>query len=351
MESISTKSPNGSRPRQLRLTVAISNYNYGHYLPAAVDAMVNQSRPADEIILIDDASTDGSLRVVDELARRYPFIKVVRHESNRGANATAREAFDLATGDYFYMGSADDMVLPGFFESAMTLLEQFPGTALCAGFPVHWNEDTDEVVQNGAGMPLEGGFLPPAELVPLARQGSLYFGAAWTLIRVADLKAMGGFKASLLWLADWFPIHEMAFDRGICWTGRPTAVFRIHSKSYSRIGTQQYQVHLRALTEMTQLLSKSSPEAQKGFKASGVLGRWGTPMLRVLLSDRRYWSQISWPFVRIWFGTTRVYRAISVATRFVVPKALRSRLARNVGRNPPAPAMFDVSTMRPRQSA
>ena len=59
----------------------------------------------------------------------------------------------MATGDYLYWGSADDMVLPGFFESAMNLLEQYPTAPLCASVPIQLREETAEQFQSGGGMP------------------------------------------------------------------------------------------------------------------------------------------------------------------------------------------------------
>ncbi|MEO6005715.1 MAG: glycosyltransferase [Opitutus sp.] len=342
MESTSAGIRSAASPAKLRLTAVIANYNYGHFLPVAVEAMVNQSRPADEFILIEDASTDGSERVVDELAQRYPFIKVVRHKVNRGANPTVEEALDMATGDYFYCGAADDMVLPGFFESAMSVLEQFPTAPLCAGIPMHWHEDSDRQFESCIGMPRESGFLQPKELWPLARRGALGLGGLSALYRIADLKALGGFRPSLRWHVDFFVVYALALGRGLAWTAKPTAVFRIHSKSYSNTRFSRPREEEQALAELVRLVVTEMPvEIQTGFRASGILGRLGWPILPVLLAKRRHCSQLSVSFWRVWLATMK-HRATSAIARAILPMWLRHAFTRKIRTE----TKFDLSAMK-----
>ena len=56
-----------SRPT---LSVGMPNYNHGHLIGRALDAIVAQSRPPDELIIVDDASTDRSLEVIESYAKR-----------------------------------------------------------------------------------------------------------------------------------------------------------------------------------------------------------------------------------------------------------------------------------------
>ena len=58
-----------------------------------------------EIVLVDDASSDGSSRIVDQLAS--PHIKVIRHPTNRGKGAAVRSGLQVATGDIIVIQDAD----------------------------------------------------------------------------------------------------------------------------------------------------------------------------------------------------------------------------------------------------
>src|SRR5437764_4186604 len=109
------------------LSVVMANYNHARYLPRALDAVLSQSARPRDIILLDDASTkDNSLEVLDGYARRFPEIRVVRNERNLGVVPTYNKGIGLASSEYLLLAAADDYILPGFLEKAVTLLERHP---------------------------------------------------------------------------------------------------------------------------------------------------------------------------------------------------------------------------------
>jgi len=70
------------------LTAGFPNYNHSHYLPQAIEAILSQSRPPDEFIIVDDASTDNSVEIIESYARQDSRLRLVRHEHNQGAVAS-----------------------------------------------------------------------------------------------------------------------------------------------------------------------------------------------------------------------------------------------------------------------
>src|SRR5437762_2359536 len=90
------------------LSVVVPNYNHAHYLPKCLAAILGQSLPPTEVIMIDDGSTDNSLEVLGQLAREHPNLHVHRNERNRGVVWTANRGIDLAQGDYLFFTAADD---------------------------------------------------------------------------------------------------------------------------------------------------------------------------------------------------------------------------------------------------
>jgi hypothetical protein len=173
-------------------------------------------------------------------------------------------------------------------------------------------------------MPDAAGYLEPEALWTLARKGTLNLGAAWALFRVEDLKALGGFHIPLRWLADWYFAYALGLSRGICWTGVPSAVMRYHSKSYSVTSSKRPQELRLALDYLAELLiHKVSRDVRLGFGNSGVLGRWGTPVVGVMLSDRRRWHQLSLPF---WYVLFKYLLFNSI--RSSVPAEVRRRIGK-----------------------
>jgi glycosyltransferase involved in cell wall biosynthesis len=94
--------PNISNP--LRLSVIVNNYNYGQYLKECIDSVLTQTRPADEIIFVDDGSTDNSLKVVLPYKDRIKIIS----QKNSGQLRAITTGAEAATGDILLFLDSDD---------------------------------------------------------------------------------------------------------------------------------------------------------------------------------------------------------------------------------------------------
>src|ERR1700753_2127860 len=94
------------------LSVLIPNYNHAHYLPEALESILSQSVKPLEIIVVDDASKDNSIAVLEEYSRKHPLIKYYKNEKNRGVVATLNRCIELAAGEYVFLPGADDRTMP-----------------------------------------------------------------------------------------------------------------------------------------------------------------------------------------------------------------------------------------------
>lgn len=103
------------------------NYNYGHYLPEAIQSVLSQTRVPDEIIVIDDCSTDNTAEIV----QNYPQVKYIRHEVNRGLAAARNTGIKASTCDYYFSFDADDILKPQAVEEHMKLAA--PDTVVTCG--------------------------------------------------------------------------------------------------------------------------------------------------------------------------------------------------------------------------
>lgn len=95
----------------MKLSVLIPCFNERSWIEECVARVLNknvQGVTSKEIVIVDDASTDGSDRVLAELARKYPgTIKTSRHSTNLGKGACIRTAAGLMTGDICVIQDAD----------------------------------------------------------------------------------------------------------------------------------------------------------------------------------------------------------------------------------------------------
>ena len=116
------------------LSVTVTNYNYGRFLDQNLSSIRNQTFDDFELIVVDNASTDDSMEVIERHANEDPRIRVVAHAENLGMFASLRESVDLCTGRYRVHVDADDFVLaPDAFEAQVRSLEANPTLAFTYG--------------------------------------------------------------------------------------------------------------------------------------------------------------------------------------------------------------------------
>ncbi len=98
------------------VSILIPAYNAGRWVRMSVESALNQSWPTKEIIVVDDGSTDDTLRIVKRLSS--PVVKVVTQE-NQGAAAARNTALSFAQGDFIQWLDADDVLARNKIESQL----------------------------------------------------------------------------------------------------------------------------------------------------------------------------------------------------------------------------------------
>jgi len=91
------------------LAVIIPNFNYGRFLPRTLDSVLAQTEPFDEIVVVDDGSTDNSMEVLAGYADRARILRI----TNSGHLGACRAGLAASTSDYIYSLDADDFAEPG----------------------------------------------------------------------------------------------------------------------------------------------------------------------------------------------------------------------------------------------
>ena len=109
------------------VTIYITNHNYGKYINKAIRSVLDQSLNEFELIIIDDGSTDNSLKIIDQYKNHRKIISV--YQKNKGLTVSNNIALRLSRGKYIIRLDADDWLDPNALQIMSDYLEKNPQDA------------------------------------------------------------------------------------------------------------------------------------------------------------------------------------------------------------------------------
>lgn len=118
----------------MTVSVVIPAYNVEEYVQDTVESALNQTYPLQEIVCVDDGSTDGTLEVLRHLEAQHPDEVQVLTGLNQGACAARNRGMSVATGEYIQFLDADDVLLPEKVERDVSVLQEGREALLFGGF-------------------------------------------------------------------------------------------------------------------------------------------------------------------------------------------------------------------------
>ena len=215
----------GARTSGPLLSVTVTNFNYGRFLDQNLSSIRNQTFDDLEVIVVDNASTDNSLEVIERHASEDPRIRVVAHSENLGMFASLRESVDLCTGTYRVHVDADDFILvPDAFEAQVRSLEANPTMAFTYGRLVMVDTSDAEVFVARAF---------PHDVVlpgPVALETVLAFtlNHSGMMFRLDAYRATAGYPDRYAHVADMLLAGRLCATGDVGYIDRPLYAFRKH---------------------------------------------------------------------------------------------------------------------------
>ncbi|WP_156927067.1 glycosyltransferase family A protein [Azospirillum halopraeferens] len=295
--------PHAVSGRRHTVSVLLYSHNRAADLPLALQGACAQTRPADEILIVDDGSTDGSLSIIRSFERCHPGIRRIGNGGNRGFACAMNRLLHEARGDFVVLASADGRLLPEFLERNLAVLDRNPQAGLSFSHLVIDPGD-GTVVDRATTMPDRFGlgdmpayvYMPPAALAERTRRRGLPVMPANAVVARRDaVVACGGLRPDQPGLSDWFTLHAVALRYGVVAVPEALAVVRADADERPAIAAADPAERRRALLAVADALSLPETRDLRRLwrDLPAVPGMLGPDLVRVLAGVPHHWDLLA----------------------------------------------------------
>lgn len=207
----------------------IPAYNGERFIRRALDSVMSQTSKPDEIIVVDDESTDATAAIVAE----YP-VRCIR-QKNAGTSAARNAGTAAAAGDLIAFLDQDDQWLPRKLELQLPLMDD--AVFSYTGFIINRNGQETTVLPAA-----------PDQLMPQQRYRNRIGPTSTYVVRRETFLRLGGFDQSLRGSCeDWELSIRLLRAGRVCWCPEPLMVFQDHDSNTSKNYDRMFAMQIRAL--------------------------------------------------------------------------------------------------------
>lgn len=244
-EYVKSKHPIKLPPVSGKITVGIPCYNHARFLKATVESVLAQTQGVDEILILNDASTDNFNEVAAECVALAPgIVKLMAFPENMGCQEAKSQMAFRAEGDFFVVLSADDTIAPTFIEKCMAKFAENPWLEFVASQTSFMNESGQKIHPDGS--PIFQ--IPKAanrsreEWLQVLRNGNVYFGAG--IYRTLAISDLGGWKKEFKIIDDYEMYLKLLQRENIAIVEEDLTSTRLHGKNQSTDLSKEMQEEL-----------------------------------------------------------------------------------------------------------
>lgn len=232
----------------MRITACIATCNGLHWLPVQWQSMLQQTQPLHEIVVVDDASTDGTWEWWQQ--QSHPGLRLIQNETRLGARAAFEKALTLASGDIVLLADQDDEWLPEKVAVMTAFFQAHP--AVDVVFTNAWLMD-----EHGATLPdtlwqrvgVEAATQAAYWLRWPLLSGSMATGASMALRRSALPQLLPLYTPQHYWHDYWLALLPAAAHK-LAALPQPAMRYRLHARQQASLPAAhdpQVQLYLQAL--------------------------------------------------------------------------------------------------------
>ncbi len=265
--------------------IAVPNYQHAKYLPDCLRGVLAQSMTDLRVVVIDNASTDGSAEIVKSFERTDSRVSLIQHERNLGRSTSYRRSVDWAESKYFMIVCSDDILEPGALERAVTIMERNEDIGFCYGeFRTIQGREAPVGYAPQCGLPWK--VISGDAYIADRCRAPLQYNATFNLVRTAVQKRVGYYSPELAYTDDLEMVLKLARLGHVARCDAVQGYRREHSGNVSSAYWSDLLLWMKSVDAAFSMFF-SGP-------GRGLANRVELELqMRRALAERAYWSSIA----------------------------------------------------------
>ncbi|MBF8150981.1 glycosyltransferase family 2 protein [Winogradskyella sp. F6397] len=125
------------------ISIIIPTYNRAHLIGETLNSIIDQNYTNWECIIVDDGSTDNTIKVIEGYCRKDNRFQYYQRPENRlsGGNAARNYGYEMSQGEFVNWFDSDDIMLPNFLTEKLKIFQHYPSLDAVLGYGAYFEED------------------------------------------------------------------------------------------------------------------------------------------------------------------------------------------------------------------
>ncbi len=215
------------------IAIMVPNYNHARFLPESLSSIAKQTRPPDEVLIIDDGSRDNSVDIISKFLKDHPTWRMISHQNNGGVVKRLNEGIVAVRSKWIASLGADDLLDAQYLERISQMAARYSSAGLICACVEMFSEGKHPELRPPILPRSAAGYVSPDQFRQLLRIGDNYFIGTTTTYRRQTILDLGGFDETLGSICDGYLARQIAARHGFGFVPQVLGYWRIHGQNYS----------------------------------------------------------------------------------------------------------------------
>jgi glycosyltransferase involved in cell wall biosynthesis len=288
-------------PEEETISVVIPLFNKEKFVEQSIQSILNQEIPCNEIIVVDDGSTDHSLELVKGIG--HPLVKIVSQE-NGGVSAARNKGIAVSGGKWIAFLDADDLWLPSFLRTIRGLIQEFPTCKVFAtSFYIKNLVTGDSVITSPLNLSFRSGTGVIGNYFQVAVNSLPPVHSSAIVVEKELIESIGGFPEGVTSGEDLLTWARLALLSEVAYSKTPSTIFHIDPRLPHRlpqhddfVGRELRKLFLKAPGQRKRWIKKYIAKWHKMRAHSYIVLGHKRRAVREIRTSIRFN-----PYTKIWF--------------------------------------------------